>query len=183
MFFTSISAYADLNVNFINNSGKIIEFITFEKSYSKRSYKEKEANSKRVSSKIYALENGKKFEINVSTFDDNPVDYSYLNEFALKMDSKYKIVFYETSIPCQWITYPIIGTYAYGWGVTLKINNKKVGTICVNKREIIEFGANIYSDLEYYKENENYYIKFSNTGSWPSNQIFPVEIKYLLEDK
>ena len=90
-----------------------------------------------------------------------------------------KIVFIDTSIPCAWIKFWGIN-YAHGWGLTIKLNGKEAGTICANKKMMLD--PLTHSRLEFYKDDKEYsYVKFSNVGWWEDGSKFPISVTLKLE--
>lgn len=93
-----------------------------------------------------------------------------------------KITFTDTEIPCSWIKF-FGNDYPHGWGLNLKVNDKDVGTICANKKMLVD--PTIQARLEYFKnetETAESFLKFSNIGWWQSNEKFPRSIIVKLED-
>ena len=85
-----------------------------------------------------------------------------------------RISFYDTEQPCSWITFFGVD-YPHGWGLTIKINGKDVGTICANKKMLVD--PTIQARLEYFKnDNEDNYLRFSNIGWWQNSDKLPKTI-------
>ncbi|WP_397602063.1 hypothetical protein [Silvanigrella sp.] len=108
--------------------------------------------------------------------------FNIQNDSSFYIDQKkYKInIFYSSINECSWIhTFGIIKK-PHGFGLTVYINDKESGTICANKYSILDFQVN--SILEFYKTNENKkFLKFSNTGWWENNTVYPTSIDIKLD--
>ena len=94
---------------------------------------------------------------------------------------KYKInIFYSLINECSWIhTFGIIKK-VHGFGLTIYLNDKEIGTICANKYSILDYQVN--SILEFYRTSENKkFLKFSNIGWWENNTVYPTSIDIKLD--
>ncbi len=159
--------------------GFILSFIVINKAYS---YFKVEL----INQTNYDLLYNHSFDINTVA----PAFSIYVLEAKKKTDiqknetisfNNQKISFIDTEIPCAWIK--LFGLdHPHGWGLTIKVNGKEVGTICANKKVLID--PIIQARLEYFKaENEDSYLKFSNIGWWQqNNEKFPRSIVIKLED-
>ncbi|MGY3805401.1 hypothetical protein ACWNT8_15160 [Pigmentibacter ruber] len=85
--------------------------------------------------------------------------------------NNFRISFYDTEQPCSLITFFGVD-YPHGWGLTIKINGKEMGTICANKKMLVD--PTIQARLEYFKnDNEDNYLRFSNIGWWQNSDKLP----------
>lgn len=96
------------------------------------------------------------------------------------INNKYLIEFKETTTPCSWVSTLGI-TYSHGWGMKLFINRDEIGTICANKKSVID--PSTHSDFHFSKDKEgNSFFHFFNTGWWSNNSVFPTSITKKLND-
>lgn len=101
----------------------------------------------------------------------------YTNEQII-IDSSFKVEFIDTHISCSWIS--ILGkSFSHGWGISLLVNKVNVGTICANKKSVIDFYA--HAKLQYYNdESGGEFLNFDSSGWWMNSNIYPTSIKYKL---
>ncbi|WP_397601207.1 hypothetical protein [Silvanigrella sp.] len=91
----------------------------------------------------------------------------------------YTIKFEDTNIPCSWVNLYGVN-YANGWGIKMILNDSEVGTICINKKFIIDTKARAI--LEYYQgHDKKTYLKFYNDGWWQNSNSFPNSLNIKLE--
>lgn len=105
--------------------------------------------------------------------------HSYSEYDYLLLQFKDKISFVDTNTPCSWVQI-FSSRYAHGWGLKMYINDTEMGTICANRKFIID--TKINAKVEFYKGDDNkLYAKFYNDGWWQNSDVFPNSIDFKIE--
>lgn len=68
----------------------------------------------------------------------------------------------------------------HGQGLSIYLNDVFKGTICANKKSVIDYKYNAKLTINKDSEN-NYYVQFINNGWWNSEEIFPISYTFPLE--
>ena len=103
-------------------------------------------------------------------YDNYSIDKVQFNDNEyLILHFSYTIKFEDTNIPCSWVNLYGVN-YEHGWGLTVILNDREVGTICINKKFIIDTKARAI--LEYYQNaNWHYGISFPKLSRKAINRI------------
>ncbi|WP_397599868.1 hypothetical protein [Silvanigrella sp.] len=116
-------------------------------------------------SAVYILNQGE-----VNSFSD----YDYL-----LLQFKHRLNFVDTNTPCSWIQI-FGGKYPHGWGLSLVINEIEIGTICANKKFLIDKSTN--AKIEFIRGDDNKIQgKFYNIGWWQNSELLPNSIDFKVD--
>ncbi len=102
--------------------------------------------------------------------------HSFLSENTVYLDNKlFKISFVDTDIECAWIYIFNFIKKPHGYAVNVIINDKNIGTICINKFSPVDY--QYHANIEYYgTDNTEYTFKIYTTGWWKNSELFPTEL-------
>lgn len=155
-------AFALFKIEFINYSNLKIYFIHYNLANSQSTF---EIPSEFVS-ELQSLDSGEKLRL-------KPLDHIIL-------ENKYKISFTTQQTECSWIHIFSKKKKAHGWDISIYVNDKHKGTICANKKSILDYEMN--ARLSFLKDlNHISFLQFYNLGWWPNDSIFPNSLNVKLE--
>ena len=91
-----------------------------------------------------------------------------------------KINFKVDNIMCAYVYVFGLHKKLHGRGISIYLNDEFKGTICANKKSIIDYKFN--AKLTFNKDSDNNsYVQFINNGWWNSEETFPLSYTFPLE--
>jgi len=154
ILFFSLNCYGSFNIEFYNNYENSQLFI--QKVYTNRDL---------PVSEVFLVNKDDKVQLND-------------NEYLI-LHFSYTIKFEDTNIPCSWVNLYGVN-YEHGWGLTVILNDREVGTICINKKFIIDTKARAI--LKYYQGvDKKTYLKIYNNGWWQNSKTYQNSLNIKLE--
>ncbi len=110
-----------------------------------------------------------------------PKKWHYIkNHDYILLENKYRIEIKKIETPCSWVNIFSYFKNVHGVGLELIINSVSRGIICANKRNIIDYCYN--ANLSYENATGYEYFKFTNSGWWQNESVFPVSIELKLTE-